>query len=131
MGGKRSKGKETGENANTIPVQKQEDPEGCRTSDYPARIRGSNQASNPDQKRGLTSKPAQERSHGTLSRKHSQEQDATTRSGGEYEHPKGYDPSGHYADPRTRALGIPGLRLQQRRCAAHGTFRYLSYAQFA
>jgi hypothetical protein len=29
VGGKRSKGKGTGENAKTIPVQKQENPEGC------------------------------------------------------------------------------------------------------
>ncbi len=42
---------------------------------------------------------------------------ATTRSGGEYEHPKGYDPAGPHADRRTRALEIPGLGLQQDRHA--------------
>ncbi len=55
-------------------------------------------ASNPAQKHGLTSKPAQERSKDTLSRKRSPEQDVAARSEGGYEHPQGYDPAGPHAD---------------------------------
>ncbi len=72
MGGKQCKGKGTRKNANTgNKVTKS-----ARASCYPARIRGSKQASNPAQKHGLTSKPAQERSQETLSRKRNPEQDA-------------------------------------------------------
>jgi hypothetical protein len=85
VGGKHSKGNKTRKNAGTVPVQKgNKVKRSAHASDYPARIRGSNQASDPAQKRGLTSKSAQERSQDTLSRKCSQEQDI-----GEYEHPKG------------------------------------------
>jgi hypothetical protein len=145
VGGRHSKGKETKKKANTRPVRKNKKiPRSARASDNPARIRGSSRTGecaaeprgsdnaststkssqkqgrtgNPAQKREPTSKPVQERSHDTLSRKHSQEQDATTRSGGEHEHPKGFDPAGPHADLRTRSLGIPGLRLQQRQRAA-------------
>jgi hypothetical protein len=114
VGGKHSKGNRTRKNAGTVQVQKgNKVKRSARASDYPARIRGSNQASDTAQKRGLTSKPAQERSQDMLSKKRSQEEDITTRSDGEYEHPQGYDPAGPHADQRTRAPEIPGLRLQQ------------------
>jgi hypothetical protein len=81
VGGKHSKGKGARKNANTVLVQGGNRVKKiARASCYPARIRGSKQASDPAQNHGLTSKPAQERSQDTLSRKRSQEQDVTTRS---------------------------------------------------
>ena len=65
VGGKHGKGKGTRKNANTGNKVTRS----ARASCYPARSRGSKQASNPAQKHGLTSKPAQERSQDTLSRK--------------------------------------------------------------
>ncbi|MFN9908628.1 MAG: hypothetical protein ACK56F_21290, partial [bacterium] len=94
----------------------------ARASCYPARIRGSKRASNPAQKHGLTSKPAQERSQDTLSRKRSREQDIAAGSDGGYEHPQGYDPAGPHADRRSKALETPGLRSQEERNAT-GTTR--------
>jgi hypothetical protein len=114
VGGKHSKGNKARKNASMVPVQKgNKVKRSARASNYPPRIRGSNQASNPSQKRGLTSKPAQERSQDTLSRKRSQEQDIMARPDGGYENPQGYDPAGPHADRNTRAPEIPGLRLQQ------------------
>ncbi|MFN9902990.1 MAG: hypothetical protein ACK55Z_30305, partial [bacterium] len=63
VGGKHGKGRGTRKKAHTVPVQGgNKVKKGARASCYPARIRGSKQASNPAQKHGLTSKPAQERS---------------------------------------------------------------------
>ncbi len=118
VGGKHSKSKGARKNANTVPVQRgKKVKKSARASDYPARICGSNQASDPAQKRGPTSKPAQERSQDMLSRKRSQEQGITARSDGGYEHPQGYDPAGPHADRRIKALEIPGLRSQEDRHA--------------
>ncbi len=118
VGGKHGKSKGTRKNANAVPVQKgNQVKRSARAIDYPARIRGSHQAINPAQNRGLTSKPAQERSQDTLSRKRSQEQGIAARSDGEYEHPQGYDPARPHADRRVKALEIPGLRSQQVRYA--------------
>ncbi|MFN9999532.1 MAG: hypothetical protein ACK559_00250, partial [bacterium] len=65
-------GKGARKNAHTVPVQGgNKVKKSARASCYPARIRGSKQASNPAQNHGLTSKPAQERSQDTLSRKRS------------------------------------------------------------
>jgi hypothetical protein len=144
VGGRHSKGKEMRKKGNTRPVRKNKKiPRSAHASDNPARIRGSSRtgecaaeprgsdnastsaknspkqgrAGNSAQNHGLKSKPTQERSQDTLSRKRSQEQDIRTRPSGEYEHPQGYDPAGPHADRRIKALGIPGLRLQQRRHA--------------
>jgi hypothetical protein len=114
MGGKHSRGKRTRKNAYTVSVQRGNKVKKIgRASDYPARICWNNQASNTAQNRGLTSKPAQERSQDTISRKRSQEQDITARSDGRYEHPQGYDPAGPHSDRSTKAPEIHGLRLQQ------------------
>jgi hypothetical protein len=124
VGGKHSKGKGARKNANTVPIQRGNKVEkSARASCYPARIRGSKQASDPAQRHGLTSKPAQERSQDTLSRKRSPEQDVTARSDGGDEHPQGYDPAGPHADQRTKALEIPGFA---RRPVRHrsGTHRW-------
>jgi hypothetical protein len=122
VGGKHGKGKGTRKNANAVPVQRgNKVKKSARANRYPARIRGSKQASNPAQKHGLASKPAQERSQETLSRKRSPEQDAAARSEGGYEHPRGYDPAGPHADRRAEALEIPGLRSQEERCATGAT----------
>jgi hypothetical protein len=113
-----SKGKGTRKNAYTAPVQRgNKVKKSARASYYPARIRGSNRASDPAQKHGLTSKPAQERSQDTLSRKRSPEQDVAARSDGGYEHPQGYDPAGPHADRRSKALETPGLRSQEEQYA--------------
>jgi hypothetical protein len=54
VGGKHSKGKGTRKNANTVPVQRgNKVKKSARASCYPARIRGSNRASNPAQKHGV------------------------------------------------------------------------------
>jgi hypothetical protein len=120
VGGKHSKGKGTRKNANTVPVQRgNKVKKSARASCYPARIRGSKQASDPAH--GLTSKPAQERSQDTLSRKRSPEQDAAARSDGGYEHPQGYDPAGPHADRRSKALEIPGSQSQEERYATGAT----------
>jgi hypothetical protein len=109
VGGKHGKGKGTRKNANTVPVQGgNKVKKSARASCYPARIRGSNRASDPAQKHGLSSKPAKERSQDTLSRKRSTEQDVAARSDRGYEHPQGYDPAGPHADRRSKALEIPG-----------------------
>ena len=122
VGGKHGKGKGTRKNANAVPVQGgNKVKESARASCYPARIRGSKQASNPARKHGLTSKPAQERSQDTLSRKRSLEQDAAARSDGGYEHPQGYDPAGPHADRRAKALETPGLRSQEEQYATGAT----------
>ncbi|MFN9908611.1 MAG: hypothetical protein ACK56F_21205, partial [bacterium] len=103
VGGKHSRGKGTRKNANAVPVQGgNKVKKSARTSCYPARIRGSKQASNPARKHGLTSKPAQERSQETLSRKRSPEQDAAAKSEGGYEYPQGCDPAGPHADRRSK-----------------------------
>ncbi len=116
VGGKHSKGKGAGKNATTVPIQRgNKVKKSAHASCYPARIRGSNRPSNPAQNRGLTSKPAQERSQDTLSRKRSREQNITARSDGGYEHPQGYDPAGPHADRCTKALEIPGLQSQEDR----------------
>jgi hypothetical protein len=113
-----SKGKGTRKNAYTMPVQRgNKVRKSARASYYPARIRGSNRASDPAQNPGLTSKPAQERSQDTLSRKRSREQGIAARPDGGYEHPQGYDPAGPHADRRTKALEIPDLRSQEDRYA--------------
>jgi hypothetical protein len=110
VGGKHGKGKGTRKNANTVPVQRgNKVRKSACTSYYPARTRGSNQASEPAQNRGLTSKPAQERSQDKLSRKHNREQGIAARSDGGYEHPQGYDPAGPHADRHAKALEIPDL----------------------
>jgi hypothetical protein len=141
VGGRHSKGEETRKKGNTRPVRKNKKiRRSAHASDNPARIRGSSRTGecaaeprgsdnssrstksspkrertgNSAQSHRLTSKPAQERSQDTLSRKRSQEQDVTARSGGEYKHPKGFDPAGPHAGLRTRTLGVPGLQLQQR-----------------
>jgi hypothetical protein len=117
-GGKHGKGKGTRKNANAVPVQGgNKVRKSARASCYPARIRGSKQASNAAQKPGLTSKPAQERSQDTLSRKRSPEQDAAARSEGGYEYPQGCDPAGPHADRRAEALEIPGSRSQEEQYA--------------
>ncbi len=113
VGGKHGKSKGTRKNANTGSKIKKSACASC----YPARIRGSKQASDPAQNHGLTSKPAQERSQDTLSRKCSPEQDVAAKSEGGYEHPQGYDPAGPHADRRAEALEIPGLRLREDRYA--------------
>jgi hypothetical protein len=85
VGGKHGKGRGTRKNAHTVPVQGgNKVKKSARASCYPARIRGSKRASDPAQKHGLTSKPAQERSQDTLSRKRSPEQDVSARSDGGY-----------------------------------------------
>jgi hypothetical protein len=118
VGGKHGKGKGTRKNANTVPVQGgNKVKKSARTSCCPARIRGSNRASDPAQNHGLTSKPAQERSQDTLSRKRNREQDIAAGSDGGHEHPQGYDPAGPHVDWRSKALEIPGLRSQEERYA--------------
>jgi hypothetical protein len=118
VGGKHSRGKGTRRNAYTVPVQGGNKVEkSARASCYPARIRGSNRASDPAQKHGLASKPAQERSQETLSRKRSPEQDAAAKSEGGYEYPQGCDPAGPHADRRSKAPEIPGLRSQEEQYA--------------
>ena len=103
VGGKHGKGKGARKNAHTVPVQGgNKVKKSARASCYPARIRGSHRAIDPGQNRGLTSKPAQERSQDTLSRKRSRPQDVTARSDGGYEHPQGYDPAGPHADRRSK-----------------------------
>ncbi len=121
MGGKHGKGEGTRKNANTVPVKRGKVKKSAHACYYPARIRGSKQASDPAQNRGLTSKPAQERSQDTFSRKRSLEHDVVARSEGGYEHPQGYDPAGPHADWRAEALKIPGLRLQEHRYATGAT----------
>jgi hypothetical protein len=114
VGGKHSKGNKARKNASMVLAQKgNKVKRSARAIYYPPRICGCNQASNPAQKRGLTSKPTHERSQDTLFRKRSQEQDITARPDGGYENPQGYDPAGPHADRNTRAPEIPGLRLQQ------------------
>jgi hypothetical protein len=144
VGGRHSKGEEARKKGKTRPVRKNKKiPRSAHASNNPARIRGSSRTGecaaeprgsnntststkssqkqgctgNPAQKYEPANKSAQERSQDTLSRKRSQEQDITARPSGEYEHPQGYDPVGPHADRRIKALGIPGLRLQQRRHA--------------
>jgi hypothetical protein len=118
VGGKHGKGKGARKNAHTVPVQGgNKVKKSARASYYPARTRGSNQASDPAQNRGSTSKPAQERSQDTLSRKRSREQDIAAGSEGGYEHPQGYDPAGPQADRRDEAPEIPGLRSQEEQYA--------------
>jgi hypothetical protein len=118
VGGKHSRGEGTRRNAYTVPVQGGNKVEkSARASCYPARIRGSNRASDPAQKHGLASKPAQERSQETLSRKRSPEQDAAAKSEGGYEYPQGCDPAGPHADRRSKAPEIPGLRSQEEQYA--------------
>ena len=122
MGGKHGKGKGARKNAHTVPVQGgNKVKKSARASCYPARIPGSNWASDPAQNHGLTSKPAQERSQDTLSRKRSREQDIAAGSEGGYEHPQGYDPAGPQADRRDKALESPGLRSQEERYATGAT----------
>ncbi|MFN9906502.1 MAG: hypothetical protein ACK56F_10315, partial [bacterium] len=123
MGGKHGKGKGTRKNANAVPVQGgNKGRKSARASCYPARIRGSKQASNPAQKLGLTSKPAQERSQDTLFRKRGPERDVAAGSDGGCEHPQGYDPAGPHADRRAKALETPGFRSRETRYAT-GTTR--------
>jgi hypothetical protein len=118
VGGKHGKGKGARKNAHAVPVQRgNKVKKSARASYYPARTRGSNQASDPAQNRGSTSKPAQERSQDTLSRKRSREQDIAAGSEGGYEHPQGYDPAGPQADRRDEAPEIPGLRSQEEQYA--------------
>jgi hypothetical protein len=118
VGGKHGKGKGARKNAHTVPVQGgNKVKKSARASYYPARTRGSNQAGDPAQNRGSTSKPAQERSQDTLSRKRSREQDIAAGSEGGYEHPQGYDPAGPQADRRDEAPEIPGLRSQEEQYA--------------
>jgi hypothetical protein len=122
VGGKHSKGKGARKNANTVPVQRgNKVKKSARASCYPARIRGSKQASNPAQNHGLTSKPAPERSQDTLSRKRSREQDIAAGSDEGHEHPQGYDPPGPHVDRRSKALEIPGLRPQEELYATGAT----------
>jgi hypothetical protein len=122
VGGKHGKGKGTRKNANAVPVQGgNKVKKSARASCYPARIRGSKQASHPAQKHGLTSKPAQERSQDTLSRKRSREQGIAARSDGGYEHPQGCDPAGPHADRRSKAPEIPGLRSREEQYATGAT----------
>ena len=117
-----SKGKGTRKNADAVPVQGgNKVKESARANRYPARIRGSNRASDPAQNPGSTSKPAQERSQDTLSRKRSREQDIAARSDGGYEYPQGYDPAGPHADRRSKAPEIPGLRSQEEQYATGAT----------
>jgi hypothetical protein len=118
VGGKHGKGKGTRKNTYTVPVQRgNKVKRSARASCYPARIRGSRQAFNPAQNRGLTSMPAQERGQDTLFRKRSPEQGIAARSDEGYEHPQAHDPAGPRADRRTKALEIPGLRSQEDRFA--------------
>ncbi len=92
MGGKHGKGKGARKNTHMVPVQGgNKVKKSARASCYPARIRGSHRAINPAQNRGLTSKPAQERSQDTLSKKRSREQGIAARPDEGYEHPQGYD----------------------------------------
>ena len=122
VGGKHNKGKGARKNANTVPAQGgNKVKRSARASCYPARIRGSNRASDPARKHGLTSKPAQERSQDTLSRKRSREQDIAARSDGGHEYPQGYDPAGPHADRRSEALEIPGSQSQEERYATGAT----------
>jgi hypothetical protein len=122
VGGKHGKGKGTRKNANAVPVQGgNKVKKSARASCYPARIRGSKQASDPAQKHGLTSKPTEERSQDTLSRKRSREQDIAVGSEGGYEYPQGYDPAGPHAGRRSKALETPGLRSQEEQYATGAT----------
>ncbi|MFN9906228.1 MAG: hypothetical protein ACK56F_08910, partial [bacterium] len=60
--GRHGKGKGARKNAHAVPVQRgNKVKKSARASYHPARTRGSNQASDPAQNRGSTSKPAQER----------------------------------------------------------------------
>jgi hypothetical protein len=122
VGGKHGKGKEARKNAHTVPVQGgNKVKRSARASCYPARIRGSKRASDPAQKHGLTSNPAQEGCQDTLYRKRSPEQDVAARSDGGYEHPQGYDPAGPHAGRRSKALEIPDLRSQEEQYATGAT----------